>query len=69
MCVREKVCVCVGGGVPCYFKNPLHTDRWRLLKHIYRVDRAAIHQSTTDMENYENMSLNKPVTVMMNQHT
>ena len=31
--------------------------------------RAANHQSTTDMENYENTSLNKPVTIMMNQHT
>ena len=40
-----------------------------LLKHIYRVGRAANHQNTAGMENYENRPLNKPVTAMINQHT
>ena len=38
-------------------KNPIDTDRWMLLKHIYRVGRAANHQSHTDVENYENRQL------------
>ena len=50
-------------------KNPFHTDQWMLLKHLYRLGRAVNHQSNTDMENYENRPLNKPITVMMNQHT
>ena len=39
----------------CFFSNftqllkPFHTDQWMLLKHIYRVGRAANHQSTMRM--------------------
>ena len=50
-------------------KNPLDTDRWVLIKHIYRVGRAANHQSNTGMENYKNWPLNKPITAIMHQHT
>ena len=39
------------------------------IKHISRTDKAANHQSTDDLENYENRSLNKPVTAMMSQQT
>ena len=38
-------------------KSSFRTDQWMLLKHIYRVSRAANHHSTTDMENYESRSL------------
>ena len=55
--------------LPCYLKNHSHTDQWMLLKLIYRVGRAANHQSTTDMENYERRPLNKPITAIMSQHT
>ena len=40
-----------------------------LLKHIYRTGRAANHQSNTDMENYENRPLNKPITAIISQYT
>ena len=42
-----------------------------VLKHIYRVGRAANHQSTTtsDMGSYEDRPLNKPITAIMSQHT
>ena len=36
-----------------------------LLKHIYRVGRAANHQSNTDMDNYENRLLNEPITAII----
>ena len=49
-------------------KNPFDTDRQMLLKHIYRVGRAANHQSNTDMENYEIRPLYKPITAIMSQH-
>ena len=39
------------------------------IKYIYRVDRAADHQYATDMENYKNRPLNKPVTALTSQHT
>ena len=48
-------------------KNCFDADGWMLLKHIYRVGRAANHQSNTDMENYENRPLNKPITAIMSQ--
>ena len=45
----------------CFFtlllKNHFDTDRWMLIKLVYRVGRAATHQSKTDMENYENRQL------------
>ena len=40
-----------------------------LLKHVNRISRAANYQSTTDMENYKNRPLNKPITAIMSQHT
>ena len=42
---------------------------WMLLKHTYRVDRAANHQSNTDMENYQKRPLKRPIIIIMNQHT
>ena len=41
------------------------------IKYIYRVDRAADHQYATDMENYKNRPLDKPIsiTAMVSQHT
>ena len=39
------------------------------MKHIYWAGRAANHQSTTDMENYEIRPLNKPMTAIISQHT
>ena len=50
-------------------KTLFDTDRWMLIKYIYRVGRAANHQSATDMEDYANRPLNKHVTAIMNQHT
>ena len=50
-------------------KNPFDADRWMLLKHVYRADRAGNHQSNTNMENYEIRPLNKPVPAIMSQHT
>ena len=38
------------------------------IKHIYRVGRAASHQNATDMENYENRPLKKPITAVISQH-
>ena len=40
-----------------------------LLNHDYRVGRATNHLNNTNMENYENRPLNKPVTAVMSQHT
>ena len=53
--------------LPCYLKNHFRTDQWMLLKYIFRVGRAANHQSTTDMENYESRPLNKPITAIGNK--
>ena len=56
----------------CYLKilfNADPSDRQMLWKNIYRVDRAANHHSNSDMENYENRPLNKPITAIMSQHT
>ena len=50
-------------------KTLFDTDRWMLIKYIYRVGRAANHQSTADIENYENRPLNKPITAIMSQHS
>ena len=38
--------------LPCYLKkhNLFDTDWWMLIKHIYKVGRAANNQSTTDRE-------------------
>ena len=50
----------------CYSNKKLFdTDKWMLLKHIYRVGRAANHQSNTDMNNYENRLLNEPITAII----
>ena len=49
--------------------NPVDTDRWILIKHIYRVGRAANYQSNTGIENCEIKPLNKPITAIMSQHT
>ena len=48
-------------------KKTFNTDRWMLIatKKIYRVGRAANHQSNTDMENYKNRPLNKPITAIL----
>ena len=50
-------------------KSPLILTYWLLLSHFYKVGRAANHQSTADMENYEHRPLDKPVTAVMSQHT
>ena len=50
-------------------KTLFDTDRWMLIKYIYRVGRAANHQSDTGMKNYEIRPFNKPVTAIMSQHT
>ena len=36
---------------------------------LYWVGGAANHQSNTDMENYENRPLNKPIIAIMSQQT
>ena len=40
-----------------------------LIKYIYRVGMTGNHQSNAGMENYEIRPLNKPITVIMSQHT
>ena len=50
-------------GLTLLLKNHFDTDRWMLLKHVYRVGRAAKHQSNTDMENYKNRPLNKHISI------
>ena len=40
-----------------------------LLNHDYRVGRATNHLNNTNMMNYENRPLNKPVTAVISQHT
>ena len=34
-----------------------------LSKHVYRVGKAANHQSNSDIENYEKWHLNKPISI------
>ena len=50
-------------------KKSVSYSQMDAIKHIYRVGRAADHQNATDMENYENRPLNKPITAVISQHT